>query len=294
MAEPSTCAGECQGVCTGPNWYGHCDGSCAGDFVGRFEGTCTGLCNGQPINVVDAGAPGDGGADGGGSAGAGTVSAPQDNAPGNCVGVCVGQCSKGAEGLCLHSPCLTFSQSGPPDLAHFTGGNCFSGACGGVCKSAFGNGSPTTCSGKCASKQTECKGLCAGPCEGTTVTSVCMGKLNCGQNTECENACEARALLAQQCELPKTLEMYAISDPALLGAWQKHGAKLGKAVAELKILRSAFGFVGSRAYGDFVAIGLRGDLVRACVAKGSENVTAADAKIRAMVAVDPTIPKKGE
>lgn len=302
MPTPSSCGGECQGVCVdGPNWYGHCDGACAGQFVGRCEGTCTGICNGQPINQTDAGADagdpdagdpdaGDGGG-GGGGGGPPVLAPPPTNADGNCQGVCVGVCSKGAEGLCIGAPCLEFQQAGPPNLGHFSGGNCFSGLCGGVCKSALGNSSPTTCTGQCAQASPECKGLCAGPCEGTTSNPVCTGNLSCGQNAECENACQAKALLEEVCQEPKTLEMYAITDPKLLDAWQKHGARLAKAVSQVKGLRNAFGFVGSRAYGDFVAIGLKGDLVRACVAKGNENVTAADTKIRAMTNGDPTISK---
>lgn len=305
MTEPSTCGGECEGICTGPNWYGHCDGACAGAFVGRCEGTCTGKCNGQDINIVDAGAPdagGDAGGDGGDAGGDGSgggggggpppLVPPATNAPGNCQGVCVGVCSNGAEGLCLNAPCLAFNASGPPDLAKFSGGNCFSGTCGGVCKSAFGNSSPTTCTGQCAQRAKECKGLCAGPCVGQTTNPICMGNLACGQNAECENACQAKAQLAQVCKEPTTLEEYAISDPALLAAWKKHGPRLAKAVSQIRLLRAAFGFVGSRAYGDFVAIGLKGDLIRACVAKGNSNVSQADAKIRAMGSADPTLPKE--
>jgi len=82
-----------------------------------------------------------------------------------------------------------------------------------------------------------------------------------------------------------------VTDPVFAAALKKHGAKLGKALSELATLRAAFGFIGDRAYGDFLTLGISGDLARACVAKGGKNVTDADVLIRAAVAADPSVRK---
>ncbi|WP_394827264.1 hypothetical protein [Pendulispora albinea] len=293
--EPTTCSGECQGVCTGADWSARCTGSCAGAFRGSCAGTCTGQCDGQPINTdpTDAGTDGRAPGDGGSSEAPSLVEPPPTNADGNCKGLCVGVCSKGANGYCHGAPCLDFPSSGAPALAPFSGGNCFSGGCGGLCKTGFGSGATKLCRGKCTQKKAQCDGLCLGECSGTQGAAplICKGKLRCNQNVECENACQARAQLATTCAEPRTLEMYAITDPALLAAFQRHGAKLAKPISELRILRTAFGFLGRRAYGDFVTIGLRGDLARACVAKAVANVADADVAIRAIITADPTVRK---
>jgi len=291
---PTTCAGECQGVCTGADWSGSCTGACAGLFLGNCTtGTCTGSCNGGPSNVTltDAGADGGDGGDGGGGGGAPTLEAPPNNADGNCKGFCAGVCSGGASGFCHDAPCLDFPVAAPPAPANFTGGNCFAGLCGGLCKSAGGTGTTTTCNGKCTGQKPQCDGICRGECTGARTELRCEGSLNCSQNTECANACEARAALATTCSEPTVFEVYAVSDPQLGAAFTKYGAKVGKAITELAYLRNALGFLEKRAYGDFVGIGLHGEVTRACVAKGNADVDAADAKIRDIITADFTARK---
>lgn len=295
---PQTCAGECTGVCTAPVWTGECAGACAGFFTGACAGTCTGQCNGQPINILDAGAPdpdaGEAGADaGGGGGGPPPLSAPPTNADGNCKGFCVGVCSKGSNGFCANAPCLDFSKPGPPDLAPFTGGNCtkYDGTCGGHCTAAGGSGTTSTCTGECTQIKETCDGTCVGGCEGTLASPTCRGTLKCNQNTECQNACAARALLKATCEEPKSIEVYSISDAQLGAALKKGAPKLGKASTQLAVLRDVLSNIRGRAYGDFVALGLRGDLARACVAEGNQKINAADTKITNMISVDPSTRK---
>jgi hypothetical protein len=90
---------------------------------------------------------------------------------------------------------------------------------------------------------------------------------------------------------PKVIEAYAVTDPAFAAALKKHGAKIGKALSELAPLRAALGFIGDRAYGDFLALGVSGDLARTCVAKGGKDVSDAAALIRASIAADPSVRK---
>ncbi|WP_394841509.1 hypothetical protein LZC95_31095 [Pendulispora brunnea] len=279
---PTTCTGECIGTCTGREWSGECEGGCAARFTGRCAGTCTGKCDGTPINQPDT----DAGSDAGAAPAPG--SPPPANADGNCAGTCVGVCSKGANGYCAGAQCTDFNAGAGPTLARFSGGTCGTGLCAGTCRSGLGTGTRTQCSGKCTAKKAQCDGVCVGECKGTRSSLVCQGRLNCGQNIECENACQARGQLAISCNEPKVMEVYAVSDPALREAWKKHGARLAKAISEVRALRNAHGFIGNRSYGDFVSIGLQGDLVRACVAQGRTNVASADTKISAMVNADPS------
>jgi hypothetical protein len=303
---PATCKGQTNGVCTAPVWAGECAGACAGFFTGACEGTCTGQCNGQPINpqpAPDAGAPdaGDPDAGEGGAPEAGgpppggppPLNPPPTNADGNCKGFCVGVCSKGSNGFCANAPCLDFKPMAAPDLAHFSGGNCaqYDGLTIGHCTAAGGSGTTTTCTGECTQNKPQCEGTCVGGCQGTLATPTCRGTLKCNQNTECQNACAARALLKTTCEEAKSVEVYAISDPALAGALKKSAPKLGKASTELANLREVLGNIRGRAYGDFVALGLRGDLVRACVAEGNQKINGAEAKITTMISVDPSTRK---
>jgi hypothetical protein len=295
---PATCDGQCTGVCTAAAWSGQCEGACGGFFIGKCGGTCTGQCNGAPINVApatdggtDAAASdaGDGGApEGGPPPGAG---GPPNNADGNCKGVCAGVCSSQADGSCQGAPCLAFKAGGPPDLAPFKGGNCSAGAglCAGLCESAGGTGTTTSCRGTCASATPQCKGLCVGACEGKTANGACTGTLKCGQSRECEVACKAKSELALKCAPSKTVEAYGVTDPALAAAFKKHGAQLGAATARVNALRTAYGYIGKRAYGDFVAIGLSGDLVRACAAEGTKINDEANEKIRKILAADPRL-----
>ena len=298
---PTTCHGVCTGTCTNPVWSAACDGACSGTFVGNCAGTCTGICNGQPINVQDAGPPADSGppGDGGGGGGPPSSGPPPNNADGNCKGFCVGVCSSGSNGFCANAPCFTFP-AGPPALAEFSGycaDRCGAGPTGtpGTCVAANGTGSEgATCNGTCtAPHQTQCTGQCQGGCSGPITNGVCLGSLKCDQNAECENACQARVALAASasCQLPTILEAYAVSDPKLAAAWKKDGPALGKAVTRLPYIRAALAYIGARAYGDFVSIGLSGDLVRACVAKGNATVASAQAKYSAALAADPSVHK---
>ncbi len=287
---------------TNAAWSGECAASCAGFFRGSCAGTCTGTCDGQPINVgppPDGGSVGepDAGEEDGGEGDAGgpppggppPLDPPPANVDGNCQGFCVGVCSSGAHGACAGSPCLAFKEGGPPDLGGYRG-HCL-GGCGGSCKSGFGTGATQVCNGECTAVKAACDGLCRGECVGARTDVVCQGSLRCDQNTECENACQARAKLSTKCEEPKVIEVYAVTDPVFAAALQKHGAKVGKALSELAALREGFGFIGDRAYGDFLAIGLSGDLARACVAKGTKSVADADALVRAAIAADPSVRK---
>lgn len=308
-----SCVGECNGVCGAQAWAGDCSGSCPAAFTGVCSGTCTGKCNGVPIGdagvAPDAGgdAADDGGADGGadggppegGPPGGPSFKRPPGGADGNCTGVCTGVCSSGANGDCK-APCLTFNDAGPP-IGRFASGFCGAGgvpaACTGSCRTAGGNGSTTTCNGTCTQGgQATCNGICrtvrdAGGCNGTLENAFCEGNTTCAQNAECNNACQATKALAAVCAEAKTIQVYAVSDPQLYTALVKHGGALGKVVNELTQLRTAFSFVGNRAFGDFNALTLSGDLVRACVAVGEANATAASAKITASVAANPTTRK---
>jgi hypothetical protein len=143
----------------------------------------------------------------------------------------------------------------------------------------------------CTSKQKTCPGICVGDCAGTRTNASCRGTLGCSQNAECENACQAHSLLSTSCADSKTIEVFAVSDPALYTAVSTKGARLGKALGELALVRDALGFIRNRAYGDFVALHLEGDRVRACVKSGNDAVTAADAKFNAALQADPTVRK---
>lgn len=295
---PETCVGECTGICPNGVWAGSCEASCSTFFIGNCGGTCTGQCNGQPINVqpaADAGAAdaggdaaGDGG-DGGAAPPAPTGGPPPSNADGNCKGTCVGVCSSKSNGFCNGAPCLKFNPAGPPDIGAYNG-YC-PGTCGGSCKSATGSGATATCKGECTERKEACTGVCHGTCEGTVSNGTCEGALQCGQNAECENACQAKVALSKTCSDSKAIEAYAVSDEVLHAALVKHGPKLGKALASLQILRTAISFISKRAYGDFVAIGLKGDLAKACVAKGNQDVAAAEAKFATVASANPTVRK---
>lgn len=278
--QPATCIGECEGICTSAgNWGGECGGACGARFDGKCAGTCTGTCDGVPINQdQDAGPP----------PAPGLPPKPPDNAPGNCPGFCVGACSSGSNGQCRGVPCFNYSPDGgpPPVTPAPYRGYCL-GTCGGTCRSALGTGTTSPCTGECTEARTDCQGLCRGKCNGTMTEQTCE-VLRCGQNTECENACQARFRLATQCDLPPFVEAYAVTDPAFVAAWKKHGPAIGKAVMQIKLLREAYGFIGDRAYGDFVALGLTGDLPRACVSKGTANVAAANTLIQALLNANPT------
>lgn len=291
---PQACSGECTGICPNGIWAGSCEASCSTFFIGNCGGTCTGQCNGQPINVTptpDAGAPDSGGADGG-DAGAPpppTGGPPPSNADGNCMGTCVGVCSSKSNGFCNGAPCLKFNPAGPPDIGAYNG-YC-PGVCGGSCKSASGNGAIATCKGECTEKKEACTGTCRGPCEGTVTGGACEGTLACGQNAECENACQARVELLKTCNDSKAVEAYGVSDEKLHSALVKHGPRIGRALASVALIRSAISFVTKRTYGDFAAIGAKGDLVKACVVKGNQDVAAAEAKYATLAAANPTVRK---
>lgn len=287
---PQFCNGECAGICTGVPFVGECGGACVKQFTGNCAGTCTGLCNGNPINELDAGVSDAGDAE----AGPPPSGAPPSNPPGNCKGFCVGMCSSGSNGACYGAPCLDFADAGgPPGLAAFTGGNCyaFSGQCAGTCVSALGSGALSTCTGECTAVKKACDGVCVGGCTGTLSNTTCTGELRCGQNSECSNACHATALLKTVCAEPKSIEVYAVTDPAFGAILKKGAPRLGKVVTRLASLREAVGFISSRAYGDFIALGVQGDLARTCVAEANDKIAAAEAKVKLLISLEPSVRK---
>jgi hypothetical protein len=201
-------------------------------------------------------------------------------------------CSSKADGFCNGIPCLAFPEAGPPDLAPYDG-DCLA-LCAGKCTAGHGTGATDTCNGQCtaAAANVACDGICIGDCSGTRTDVSCQGTLSCPQqNAECGNACGALAALKTTCADSPTSEVYAVSDAALTAAFRAHAAKFGKAVAQLAVVRKALGFVGDRAYGDFVAIGLKGSLIQKCVTAGNADVKDANDKIASVLAADPTTRK---
>jgi hypothetical protein len=300
------CYGECVGTCAAPAWAGACTATCPAGFTGFCAGTCTGLCDGSPIG--DAGAPpmdaGDGG-DAGDDAEAGPPPPPPPppgslppptGADGNCKGICVGLCSSGANGNC-NAQCKTFADAGPPFgtfQAGFCGGGQVPAGCTGKCRAgnATGNGSTDVCSGACTQyNRPQCTGICrtvdGGGCTGTLSNPFCEGNESCGQNVECDHACKATAALAATCPEPTGSQIILATDQALYGAFVKHQGALGKALNDLAQLRLANSFIGDRAGGDFEALGLTGDLARACVQAGQANVANAQKLITTALAANP-------
>lgn len=323
-----TCLGECTGTCGNGIYTGNCEGACAGGkFKGVCAGTCTGKCNTTPINLdaLDAGAPGAPDAEAG--AALQDPPPPPNNAPGNCgTGTCEGSCSYGAYGSCYSSRCVTYdagvgSVPYTTTLAAFAEGECTGSVCVGTCRAANGNGAvistgsqgaPGTCKGECTEftkftpgvpdrpNGTACTGTCrarpnADADAGTfcsvdldPTTKVCEGTLKCGQNVECSNACEAKASLDTVCTDPFVMQAYSVTDPALYAALQKFATPLGKAVAKLHKAQRAYSFIGNRNYGDFVALGAKGDLAYACAKEGAANTSAAKEILEPTTGVDPT------
>lgn len=303
----ASCFGECVGPCASPVWTGACTGSCPQGFVGVCGGTCTGKCDGIPINqVADAGA--DGAADSGNDGGDAEVgpppvvlacppncAPPPTNGNGNCAGKCEGVCSKGASGDCL-GPCLTFEagetygslSAGFCGISGVPGGGA-GGGCTGACRSAAGTGSISVCKGTCTQvTKPACEGICRGGCEGTLTATFCEGNVTCGQNAECNNACNASAILASVCTEPETAQIFSVIDPALYAALVKNQGSLGKAVNLLVLLRSANAFIANRGIGDFGALGLSGDLTRRCVDQGRRNVEIAKVALTSAGNANPT------
>jgi hypothetical protein len=301
-ATPNACVGECIGKCAAPTFMGVCDVGCWRGFNGDCGGTCTGTCNGAPIN---GGGPSDAGSDAAPSDAAASDAAtdassgdaappppppppqtdptqPPANADGNCVGRCIGVCSSTASGMC-----------GDRCRGDFSGGTC-NGACTGSCISGAGTGCVAECTGACTSPSTEgtaCDGTCRGGCSADYQDAVCEGALDCKQNVECGNACEVKSALTATCSTPERFEVQAISDPKLYAALKKHGGALGAAIAQRDLLRTALGFVADRTPSDFETIHAKGDLVRACVARGTVAVKKADNSLRVAIAADPVRKK---
>jgi len=181
-------------------------------------------------------------------------------------------------------------------VAGFCGASGTPAQCTGSCRSAAGNGSTNTCKGACVQVgKADCTGICRTAegkgCNGTLRNPFCEGNVLCGQNTECSNACQATAQLSAVCEAPIVAQIFSVSDAALYAALQKHAGELGKTVNRLSQLRNAFGFISNRALGDFLSLGLSGDLVRACVSQGNTNVQQANALLASAVAANPTTRK---
>jgi hypothetical protein len=135
-----------------------------------------------------------------------------------------------------------------------------------------------------------CEGNCVGTCSQAFDSPTCSGTLACGQNLECNNACEATAALSFTCAPPADIELESVTDVALYAAIKKHAGALAVASQTLLALRNAESFIQNRALSDFEAIpGLvGGSLVRACVLRGQTAVGNADVLINTAVNADPT------
>lgn len=275
------CVGECVGKCTGTVFQATCAGGCSTDFKGTCKGTCTGTCGGKPINqdAVDAG--GDGG-----------KGPPPTNADGNCKAICEGQCSSEASGAC-GAGCSGNHESGL--CLGLCTGDCMSGTGATCAESQYApDGSPPpTCEGTCTAATGDagapCQGICNGTCTGGYKSGQCNGRLDCGQNLECELACQAKATIQATCTLPTQIEVEAITDTALYAILRKYGAQLFVASQRANTLRAAAGLIAERRTGDFLTIGAKGDLVRACVARGNTAVKNANVTIKALTNADITI-----
>jgi hypothetical protein len=286
-ADPTTCNGKCEGFGTAPIFEGQCALGCAAGFVGFCGGTCTGTCDRTPINPqpqVDAGAD---------AAPPPFPPKPPDNAKGNCLGLCQGSCGSNADGFCSGWFCWDYSINAP---VAFTG-NAFD-KCGfqsptqpGKCTSANGTGSGTTktCSGVCTTRMAgePCSGTCQGTCSTPLQNVACSGSVSCGQNDQCGQACQALSAAKATCKDAAVTEIYALGDPTLAAAWQKHAAKFGAASQRVAKLRQAQDLIADRSYGDFVVIGAKGLFTSRCVDLGAKTVSDAAAKIAVINTVNP-------
>jgi hypothetical protein len=270
----NSCSSECNGSCGGTTYAGFCGAGCgvannsAKLFNGECQGTCTGTCNGAPAAVT--GTIPDGGIEGG----------IPNNADNNCPppSVCVGWCSSNGSGICPFA-CAS---------ATFSAGIC--STCS-QCVSGAGNNCVGTCSGACTYSTGDagasCPGICNGTCTGTLSNGTCSGQLACGQNTECNNACQASAAATVKCDEPTTFEVESVADIALYSALKAKGGKIGEALQMLAVLRTATGFVAGRQLSDFYAIGATGEVVRACVARGQTAAQQANATITTALNANP-------
>lgn len=312
------CTGECVGECTAPIWTGTCTASCPRGFNGLCKGTCTGKCTvgSDKFTVGDAGAPadaGDAGPDTGLPPPPPPIVKPPDNDPGNCKGICDGVCSDNASGFC-NASCLTFAAGAA--VGKFSGGFCGNAgvplSCTGTCR-AQANGSTSACKGACTQlAKPKCSGVCraiaaapggdgganpaapASPCTGPITNGICEGELRCGQNAQCNNACQATAQLAAVCAEPAVGSFVLVTDPPLYDALVKHAGALGKAVNLIAQARSALNFISKTELGDFKSapLSLSGDLLRVCVEKGRKNVTDADALVAKAGNANPIVYRK--
>jgi hypothetical protein len=324
----SSCLGECTGTCGGGRYTGNCAGGCTTDFKGICAGTCHGKCNG--VDLPEKTAPVDAGPDAAPPSAQTDRPKPLDDDTNNCgTGICEGSCSHGANGSCLDGRCVNWQDVDGgayfTTFAPFSQGECTDSVCIGTCRSALGSGSVTAlnanqfyaekCLGECTeltkgigslTTNTTCTGTCRVPLGGDAgcsvpfepTTAVCEGALNCGQNRECANACEAKAALDAVCVDPLVMQAYSVTDPILYKALQAHGKALGKAVALLRKAQRAYAFIGNRNYGDFVALaggdaGLpfpaQGDLATACMREGTANTAASNEILVLDTSNDPTI-----
>src|SRR5262249_22107699 len=135
-----------------------------------------------------------------------------------------------------------------------------------------------------ASCDGRCDGTCSEPMQGT----ACRGKLDCGQNVECGNACAVKAALTLKCTPPAGIELEAVSDSKLHDAIKNHGGALAVAIQTLNALRTAELAIQDRGISDFEAIHATGEVVRACVNRGQAALSKADTAIKAAVNADPT------
>jgi len=120
---------------------------------------------------------------------------------------------------------------------------------------------------------------------------ICEASLECGQNIECRNACNAKAEAAITCTPTESFQVFSAGDDALYAALKKHGARLGVLAEEIQALRNAQSFIAERTPSDFAALGANNDQARACSARGIKANTEALETIRNLITADPTTRK---
>jgi hypothetical protein len=121
--------------------------------------------------------------------------------------------------------------------------------------------------------------------------TACSGSLNCGQNTECGLACQVEGALGATCTPPDSVEVEAVSDPALYAELKKYGPQLAVLLDTVALLRSADGAINQQTIADFQNATDAGatDNTRQCIIQGQTASTQAHTGIQAITSADPTI-----
>lgn len=319
--------GNCKGSCNG-GFTGICAETCHGTCNGnplteKTPGRDAGPPNGVPLNgAVDSPPVLN---DDPGNCGTGLC---VGSCSGGANGSCYSDPTTGKTGRCVAITPDPDGGPYTSKFSQFNSGECTNSICYGTCRSANGSGAAVatintlavgTCYGECTQltkpprppagqplpSNTACEGTCrpdpnavagdggadAGAFCSTDLdptTTLCEGKLNCGQNAECNNACEAKAALAEVCDDPYVLQVYATTDPALYDALRANGLAIAKAVSKLHRAATAYSYIGNRNYGDFVALGAKGDLAYACAKQGADAMATAGKLLLDLGSADPT------